>query len=90
MLTPPQRRPRNPVARTREGGRLGVAGDLGPDAEEATRHLGWYLVRGCLRGGGGRGGGEEPEGQATIGGGQERGGPASAEGKALVILSVRG
>lgn len=40
MRKHPQRRPRNPVARTREGGRLGVARDLGPEAQEATRHLG--------------------------------------------------
>lgn len=40
---------KKPCGRTREGGRLGVAGDLGPEAQEATRHLGWYLVRGCLR-----------------------------------------
>lgn len=47
-----------------------VAGDLGPEAQEATRHLGWYLVRGCRRRGR-RGGGQEPEGQASIVGDQE-------------------
>lgn len=45
----PTEKTKKPVARTREGGRLGV-----PEAQEATRHLGWYLVQGCLGGDGAR------------------------------------
>lgn len=72
MLTP-HRETKKPCGRTREGGRLGVAGDLGPEAQEATRHLGWYLVRGCLgRGGGWRGGTRSLRDKPALGGDQER------------------